>query len=219
VTVVTCNALVNTPDDPHNPPVNPIVAAPGESLRRELVSLAQSARFQVSTIVHSPSDLAAVLRPDHPAWVMTGGTLTSTRPFLEAARAVKTTAVAMLSDAPEADERRELSYAGLALLRASPAATLLQAAVIATRAGLHVWDPLLDTSVEAHDSSEKSLSPRERSTLDLAAAGLSNKAIARRLGISPNTVKFHLQATFDKLGVTTRAEAVMVAIRRGELAV
>jgi LuxR family maltose regulon positive regulatory protein len=55
--------------------------------------------------------------------------------------------------------------------------------------------------------------------LELTGGGLSTKAVARQLGISPNTVKFHLHAAFEKLGVTTRAEAVMTAIRRGELAV
>ena len=55
--------------------------------------------------------------------------------------------------------------------------------------------------------------------LELTGAGLSTKAVARKLGISPNTVKFHLQAVFEKLGVASRAEAVMAAIRRGELAV
>jgi DNA-binding CsgD family transcriptional regulator len=63
------------------------------------------------------------------------------------------------------------------------------------------------------------LSPRERTVLELTGAGLSTKEVARRLGISPNTVKFHLQAAFDKLGVASRAEAVMVAIRCGELSV
>jgi LuxR family maltose regulon positive regulatory protein len=55
--------------------------------------------------------------------------------------------------------------------------------------------------------------------LELAGAGLSTKEVARQLGISPNTVKFHLQASFEKLGVGSRAEAVIAAIRRGELAV
>jgi DNA-binding NarL/FixJ family response regulator len=63
------------------------------------------------------------------------------------------------------------------------------------------------------------LSPRELEVLECVAAGLPNKVIARQLTLSPNTVKFHLQAAFDKLGVNSRAEAVAMAIRRGELAV
>ena len=61
------------------------------------------------------------------------------------------------------------------------------------------------------------LSAREREVLALVAAGTSNKAIARSLRISPNTVKFHMTTLFGKLGVTTRAEAIVAAARSGEL--
>ena len=61
------------------------------------------------------------------------------------------------------------------------------------------------------------LSNREREILALLADGLVNKQIAARLGISANTVKTHLELLFDKLGVTTRAEAVATGVRRGLL--
>ena len=61
------------------------------------------------------------------------------------------------------------------------------------------------------------LSPRERELLELVAAGLGNKAIARALGVSVNTVKYHLGSIFVKLEARTRAEAVSAAARRGEL--
>ena len=56
-----------------------------------------------------------------------------------------------------------------------------------------------------------SLSDRERTVLRLLGEGLSNKAIARALRVSDNTVKFHLKNIFTKLGVSTRAEAVHLA--------
>jgi two-component system NarL family response regulator len=59
------------------------------------------------------------------------------------------------------------------------------------------------------------LTPRELSTLRLMADGRSNKEIANELGISERTVKTHLGHLFDKLGVTSRTEAVKVAARRG----
>ena len=59
------------------------------------------------------------------------------------------------------------------------------------------------------------LTPRELSTLRLLADGKSNKEIANALGIAERTVKTHLGHLFEKLGVTSRTEAVKVATRRG----
>ena len=59
------------------------------------------------------------------------------------------------------------------------------------------------------------LTPRELATLRLMADGKANKEIAQGLGISDRTVKTHLGHLFEKLGVTSRTEAVKVATRRG----
>jgi DNA-binding CsgD family transcriptional regulator len=61
------------------------------------------------------------------------------------------------------------------------------------------------------------LTDREREVLEWVAAGVSNKGIARRLGVSPNTVKYHITALLAKLRASTRAEAVAAAARRGEI--
>jgi len=66
---------------------------------------------------------------------------------------------------------------------------------------------------------EEPLTPREVQVLALLAEGLANKAIAERLGISDQTVKFHVAAILGKLGVANRTEAVRVAVRRGLIAV
>ncbi|HEX4269684.1 MAG TPA: response regulator transcription factor [Steroidobacteraceae bacterium] len=58
------------------------------------------------------------------------------------------------------------------------------------------------------------LTPREAQILDAIADGLTNKAIARRLGISLHTVKFHVESVFRKLGASTRTEAVAKAGER-----
>ncbi|GAA0574128.1 hypothetical protein GCM10009416_11070 [Craurococcus roseus] len=58
------------------------------------------------------------------------------------------------------------------------------------------------------------LTPREVEILAMVGEGASNKAVARRLGISAHTVKFHLEAVFRKLGVATRAEAVARGLRQ-----
>lgn len=59
------------------------------------------------------------------------------------------------------------------------------------------------------------LTPREMATLRLMADGKANKEIANELSISERTVKTHLGHLFEKLGVTSRTEAIKVATRRG----
>ena len=51
--------------------------------------------------------------------------------------------------------------------------------------------------------------------LRLLAEGMSNKAIGGALGVSPRTVNFHLDNIFSKLGVASRTEAVVYALRQG----
>lgn len=61
----------------------------------------------------------------------------------------------------------------------------------------------------------ESLTPREIEVLELVAEGLPNKAVAARLGISDQTVKFHLTSISGKLGAINRTDAVRRAVRRG----
>jgi DNA-binding CsgD family transcriptional regulator len=61
------------------------------------------------------------------------------------------------------------------------------------------------------------LTPRELDVLALIAEGASNKAIARRLGISVHTVKFHVASLLDKLDADGRTEAVTQAARMGAI--
>jgi DNA-binding NarL/FixJ family response regulator len=66
-----------------------------------------------------------------------------------------------------------------------------------------------------HTGAFDELSPRERETLSLLAEGLSNSEIAERLGISEKTVRNHLSHLFDKLGVWSRAQAIVFARDHG----
>ena len=68
--------------------------------------------------------------------------------------------------------------------------------------------------VEARTLSQP-LTPREREVVALLAEGLSNKEIALRLGIAPDTAKFHVARVIDKLDATGRTDAVAHAARRG----
>jgi DNA-binding NarL/FixJ family response regulator len=101
----------------------------------------------------------------------------------------------------------------------------LSAAVRAVAAGLAVIDPEVAGAarLHAHPAADNVggdvLSPRELEVLRLVADGLPNKGIARELGISEHTVKFHVGSVLGKLNAGSRAEAVSVAMRRGMLAV
>ena len=65
----------------------------------------------------------------------------------------------------------------------------------------------------------ESLTGREIQVLELLAEGLPNKAIAAKLGISDQTVKFHVSSICGKLPARNRTDAVRRAIRRGIIAV
>ena len=73
----------------------------------------------------------------------------------------------------------------------------------------------LDPEVPRGDSVFNSLSPREREILSLMTEGLGNAEIAERLSISEKTVRNHISNLFDKLGVWTRAQAIVFAHDRG----
>ena len=67
------------------------------------------------------------------------------------------------------------------------------------------------------DVFEEALTHRELEVLELLAEGLPNKGIAERLGISDQTVKFHIASIMGKLGASNRVETVRRAVRRGLL--
>ena len=74
-----------------------------------------------------------------------------------------------------------------------------------------------DTGLEPHDAAVEALTGREMEVLNLMAQGLPNKGIAARLGISDQTVKFHVASISGKLGAANRTDAVRRAVRRGLL--
>jgi DNA-binding NarL/FixJ family response regulator len=95
-------------------------------------------------------------------------------------------------------------------------AVQLDLALRAVAGGLLVRAPWPKASAGFAAASEESpLTPRETEILTLIGQGMSNKAIARHLGISVHTVKFHLEALFASLGATNRAEAVAKGLLGG----
>ena len=74
-------------------------------------------------------------------------------------------------------------------------------------------------SEEQVTATQAQLSERELEILRLVATGASNKEIASKLFLSPNTVKVHLRNIFGKIGVQSRTEATMYAVRQGWVSV
>jgi len=111
---------------------------------------------------------------------------------------------AILSRESEPDDVLSAIYAaydGLVLLNTATAESL--AAVYG------------DQSLESESELSEEITSRETDVLRMLAEGLVNKDIAARLGISEHTVKFHISSILDKLGASTRTEAVTLGIRRG----
>ena len=110
---------------------------------------------------------------------------------------------------PRSAERDEIVVAikavtnGLAILPRELLPTLLNGASLA------------DRSLDGNDSGRARLTPRELEVLAAMADGASNKAIARRLGISYHTAKFHVAAILAKLDADSRTEAVTRAAQLG----
>ena len=123
---------------------------------------------------------------------------------------------------PQADRdrlRRELLDAGFDIVaetdaRPSPAdgVPAADAIVEATSSG-HA--SVLRNRAMSGDVAIEQLTAREQEVLAHVAQGMSNKAIAEALGISDQTVKFHVVAVIGKLGASNRTDAVRRAIRRG----
>jgi DNA-binding NarL/FixJ family response regulator len=128
--------------------------------------------------------------------------------------------VALVAD-PALAERALVAGARAVVLRELPNAALV-AAVIAVHRGLVVLDPaaraqLVRDAVPAPALSDalEELTARELEVLEQLASGRSNKRIARALGISEHTAKFHVNSILAKLGASSRTEAVVAAARRG----
>jgi len=135
-------------------------------------------------------------------------------------------AVIVITDRGGAVKALEAGAAGV--LPRHTAGRALGAAISAAAAGLTVvageFRDLLVEEIETAialdaggdaEPASIDLTPRERQVLELLARGASNKAIARRLEITPHTAKFHVAAIVAKLGAAGRTDAVARAMRLG----
>ena len=179
-----------------------------------VVGTAPTASALGALLEAAPADVLVVAAGQVDAW------LEAIRSLVPSLR----TGVLLLADRPPSDRAVGVSY-----VERSPSPERLAAAIRAVALGLHVLPaaasgptssvaPWHDHSNElSNENSPEALTGRELEVLELLAEGLGNKEMARRLGISAHTVKFHVSIILAKLGATTRTEAVTAAVRRGLL--
>jgi DNA-binding NarL/FixJ family response regulator len=120
------------------------------------------------------------------------------------------------------DGRLERGGSIRASLRLDALPDEIAAAAVAAHAGLYSLTseqmrtvPEIAAPDGQRGTVEERLTPREIEVLRMMADGSSNKEIGTELHISSNTAKFHVAQVLAKLGVSSRAEAVRVGIRRG----
>lgn len=131
--------------------------------------------------------------------------------------AARRTQVAVLTASEVADHAVEALRAGARglILKRFAAETLMEA-IRAIAAG-HVWTPpeLAPRLAAELQGRAASLTAREREVVRYVALGLRNAEVGRKLFISEQTVKAHLNNVFEKVGVRDRVELALYAIRRG----
>ena len=197
-----------------------LVVAAYPALRAGLVSLLTSDRLL------EPIATEGVERGDAssaPSAIVVDYSAGEPEEILSITEAFPATALVMIGADPATDGPG-LSGAPVAYLPSDIDAAPLTAAVRAAATGLIVLDPAVAgaTGVHTHartSENAETLTAREQEVLLLVAEGLPNKAIARELGISEHTAKFHVGSLLGKLGAASRTEAVTLATRRGILPV
>jgi DNA-binding NarL/FixJ family response regulator len=136
-----------------------------------------------------------------------------------------TSMIVLSEDDTPAASLADLPLAGWGIVNPDATAGELAAAVEAVVQGLVVVSLPLARRVLTRGSAVQSvggvdglaepLTERETEVLDLLSQGLSNKLIARELGISEHTVKFHVSSLYTKLGAASRTDAVQRGARLG----
>ncbi len=165
-----------------------------------LVAFARSTELDV-IVMDTDSIRDLLLEPTSDAAIVLLTEVTEARSISRLLRSGVRAILSRKSDPGDVVSAIYASYDGLVLLSTATAESL---------ASVYGDQPL---EVEAELSEE--ITSRETDVLRMLAQGLVNKDIAARLGISEHTVKFHISSILDKLGASTRTEAVTLGIRRG----
>jgi two-component system, NarL family, nitrate/nitrite response regulator NarL len=178
--------------------------------------------FEDTALAADAAQAAERLKPGGVAWIDVAAL-----PAVAALRASRPdVSVVVLTLVPDADEAvRALGSGARGYCHALAAPEMLrQVALVVSNGGLWLGPDLMARASVAVSRAVtpglrpaldvfEALTPRERAVALQVAEGSANKEIARRLNITPRTVKAHLSAIFDKLGVRDRLQLVL-ALRR-----
>ena len=144
----------------------------------------------------------------------------ATRRIKDAAPDTKVILITVDESRGAISEAIQAGVSGYLLKDATPDA-LVDAARNAVEGNAVIHPQLTRTFIEeartagGEDTKSTPLSKREREILQKVADGATTRQVASDLGISPHTVKTHLERIFEKLGANDRAQAVAIAIRTG----
>jgi DNA-binding NarL/FixJ family response regulator len=182
--------------------------------------------YTVASVTHEPAAVSRVIEQSRVDTVVAHAPpreqLTDWRD-----RHPATTFVVIAGESEEEETLDALNAGASAILPPWAESTEIATAIDVARRGLallprHVLERLLDASSPVSEGSLRddggsrvSLTPREHEVLAAMADGASNKVIARRLGISFHTAKFHVAAILAKLDADSRTEAVARAAHLG----
>ena len=189
-------------------------------LRRNLEQLPHDdSAVALVGIVDHPSSVPKLLNQDHVDVLLADA---PTRELLAEYRGRhdRIALVVLLDGVDAADSVRALNAGARAVLHRSSSRNEIIAAIKVITSGLVVLPPellatLLHEAPPADDVLKAQLTRRKFEVLTAMADGASNKAIARRLGISFHTAKFHVAAILAKLDADSRTEAVAKAAQSG----
>jgi len=190
-----------------------VIKALLERMGFEVIAVASSAEEALALSGAEPDlVLVDVGLPDQSGLVL-GSTLLDLFP------GAKILALTALDDPRAVEEAARSGFHGY-LLKDQPV-TQFSESIRAVLEGQHVFPRRFVTSSDARGPVDGSrlfadqLTPREREVLALLVEGASGQTVARRLGISSNTVRTHVQSILAKLQVHSRLEAVAFAVRHG----
>jgi len=198
-----------------------VVVAAGDGLTAARLEATLRSRSGLRVTVSGLAELGRRLDDQAPAILVLALPSSAVMRALERVRGLSSVeAVVLLTPDPKAAWTAQARRLGVrAVLRDDATADELTAAISAARAGLLALHPdALAGAAVAPRGDALALTPREIEILEMMAEGMSNRTIAGRLGISSQTVKFHVASILAKLGAASRTEAVTFGVRRGLIA-